>query len=335
MSNYLSNKIKILSFISMVMVVYLHAYIQMDSENIVSFIQYYFSQEITRTAVPIFFLISGILFFRNINSYDTSLFVSKIHRRIHSLLIPYLLFSGLGFLFVYIVLQIIPIKSYAEINALTLTEKLYILFIQPIGCYQLWFIRDLFLLSLLSPCIYYGLKKLKAWLIICLLFLWISGIQYIITIESIFFFIVGAYLGCYQIPVLEYKTQSKWSILILIIWFTIALFNTFHRGLYYIHCLGILIGICCIWLIYDLLYNKFKRHISNYLFSYSFFIYLMHEPLLTIVKRILLAILGESSISIFIIYIAAPIITITLCIIGGKLLKNRYNKVYVIITGGR
>ena len=61
----------------------------------------------------------------------------------------------------------------------------------------------------------------------------------------------------------------------------------------------------------------------------------MHEPLLTIIKRILLAILGESSISIFIIYIAAPIITITLCIIGGKLLKNRYNKVYVIITGGR
>lgn len=319
----------------MVMVVYLHAYIPMDSENIVSIIQYYFSQEITRTAVPLFFLISGVLYFRNINNFDRSLFYSKIKRRIRSLLIPYLIFSGLGFIFVYVTQQFITTQSYKQIANLSLSECLYTLLFQPIGCYQLWFLRDLFILTLLSPCIYYGLKKIKVWLILCLFFLWISGIQYIITIEAIFFFTTGAYLGCYQRRFLEYKIKSRWSILILIIWFTIALFNACHRDLYYFHCLGILIGVCCIWLLYDLFYNEFKKYILSWPMSHSFFIYLMHEPILTIIKNILLIILGKSSNSILIIYITAPIVTITLCIIGGRFLKNKYNKTYLIITGGR
>lgn len=317
------------------MVVYLHAYIPMDSENIVSFIQYYFSQEITRTAVPLFFLISGFLFFRNINNFNKSFFYSKIKRRIQSLLIPYLIFSGLGFIFIYVIQQFITTQSYEQIVNLPLSECLYTLLFQPIGCYQLWFVRDLFILSLLSPCLYYGLKKMKAWLITCLFFLWILGIQYAVTIESIFFFTTGAYLGSYQVHFVEYKKQSKWSFLFLIIWLTISLFNVHHRDLYYSHCLGILTGICCIWFLYDLFYDKFKKYISSWLLSYSFFIYLIHEPLLTIIKNILLAILGKSSNSILIIYIIAPIITITLCIGGGKWLKNKYNKIYLILTGGR
>ena len=335
MDSYLSNKFKILSFISMVMVVYLHAYIPMDSENIVSFIQYYFSQEITRTAVPLFFIISGVLFFRNINHFDRSLFYSKIKRRIRSLLIPYLIFSGLGFIFVYVVQQFVTTQSYKQIANLSLSECLYTFLFQPIGCYQLWFLKDLFILTLLSPCIYYGLKKIKVWLIICLFLLWILGIRYIITIEAVFFFTTGAYLGCYQRRFLEYKIKSRWSILILIIWFTIALFNVYHRDLYYFHCLGILIGICCIWFLYDLFYNKYEKHILSWVLSYSFFIYLLHEPLLTIIKKLLLGILRESSISILIIYITAPIVTIILCIIVGKFLKNKYDKTYLIITGGR
>lgn len=335
MDSYLSNKFRILSFISMVMVVYLHAYIPMDSKSAVSFVQYYFSREITRTAVPLFFLISGILFFRNINCFDRLLFWSKIRRRIQSLLIPYLIFSELGFIFIYVAQQFVTIQSYEQIANLTLSKYLYILFLQPIGCYQLWFIRDLFILSFLSPCIYYGLKKMKIWLIFCLFLLWILGIQYIVTIESIFFFTVGAYLGCYQQHFLEYKIRSRWNILCLIIWCIIALFNAYNRGLYCFHCLGILIGICSIWLLYDLFYNKFRGYILSWLFSYSFFIYLTHEPLLAIVKNVLLVILGKSSASVFITYIIAPIITIIFCIIVGHFLKKKCNKGYLIITGGR
>lgn len=335
MNIYLSNKFRTLSFISIVMVVYLHSYIPMDSENIISITQYFFSQEITRIAVPIFFIISGFLFFRNIKYFNLSLYCYKIQRRIKSLLIPYLIFSGLGFIFIYVVQQIMNIQSYEQIVNLKLLEYLYIFLFKPIGCYQLWFIRDLFILSLLSPCIYYGLKKFKIYLILCLFLLWILGIQYFITIESVFFFTIGAYLSCYQISILKYKMHTRLSILVLIIWFIIAFFNVYHRDLYYFHCIGILIGIICIWFLYDLIYNKFDKYILSTLFSYSFFIYLTHEPLLTIIKRGLLAILGESPISILIIYIISPIITIALCIIGGRFLKNKYNKLYLIITGGR
>lgn len=72
MNKYLSDKLRIISLISIIMVVFLHSYNVTvkfspgnmsfnDGYNV--FIQNFFSQGITRIAVPIFFCISGYLFF--------------------------------------------------------------------------------------------------------------------------------------------------------------------------------------------------------------------------------------------------------------------------------
>lgn len=75
MNKSLSKKITIISFITMIMVVFLHAnnlVINLKAGNIKinrgynSFIQDFFTQGITRVAVPIFFIISGYLFFLNV-----------------------------------------------------------------------------------------------------------------------------------------------------------------------------------------------------------------------------------------------------------------------------
>ena len=317
------------------MVVYLHANITMDLKNIVQFIQQVISQEVTRVAVPLFFLMSGVLFFRNIKTFNRSLFLSKICRRVHSLFIPYIIFSVFGFLFVYATQLFIPMQSY-QVGKFTIEKFLYILLIHPIGCYQLWFIRDLFILSLLSPCIYWGIKRFKECLILSLFVLWILGIQYIITSESIFYFVLGAYLGCYKMSYLVSKHHNSWfTTIITIMWLILDFSRVYYQLSYFFHCLGILVGIYCIWILYDLLYDKIEKYIMHPILSYTFFIYLMHEPLLTIMKKILLITLGTSSLSIFFIYLIAPIITIKLCIIGGRLLKNKYNNIYIIITGGR
>ena len=68
MNTYLSYKLKVLSLIAIIFVVFIHANINIpDSTNFLyensAFLQYFISQGITRTAVPMFFIISGYLYF--------------------------------------------------------------------------------------------------------------------------------------------------------------------------------------------------------------------------------------------------------------------------------
>jgi len=60
MNTYLSNKLKILSLIAMVLVVFIHSYIEITINNTlisqsIDFLQYFISQGVARVAVPIFF----------------------------------------------------------------------------------------------------------------------------------------------------------------------------------------------------------------------------------------------------------------------------------------
>lgn len=83
MNKYLSKKIKVLSLLSMILVVYQHigrgakfdvyTYTMMLSEGwINSFAELSLAQAIARIAAPLFFIISGYLFFRNVDSEYTN-----------------------------------------------------------------------------------------------------------------------------------------------------------------------------------------------------------------------------------------------------------------------
>lgn len=58
---------------------------------------YAFSQVVSRVCVPLFFFISGLLFFKGAN-FSWNIYVHKIRRRISTLLVPYLIWNLIGFL---------------------------------------------------------------------------------------------------------------------------------------------------------------------------------------------------------------------------------------------
>ena len=96
-----------------------------------------------------------------------------------------------------------------------------------------------------------------------------------------------------------------------------------------------LLGIIVVWYSYDGVYsylNRIKK--LQEISTYSFFVYVAHEPLLTGIKKILLSISNSSSM-ILIIYFFEPLITIFICLIIGKFFRMRIPKVYHIISGGR
>lgn len=61
-------------------------------------IMYFFSNIIGRFSVPMFFLISGFLFFRN-GRINTSLYLTKLRSRVHTLLIPYFIWNTIAFIY--------------------------------------------------------------------------------------------------------------------------------------------------------------------------------------------------------------------------------------------
>lgn len=357
MNNYLSLKLKVVSFFAIILVVFLHSYdltIKVDADQVLSlnkgystFIQEFISQGMTRIAVPIFFTISGYLFFLGLKG-SLSEFEKKMKKRVKTLVFPYLLWSILGIL-LYLVLQSLPvIQNFFTrklISEYSVKELLDTIFLNPIP-YQFWFIRDLIMLTVLSPLLFWLLRYFKIWLIILLLGLWFYNFDLIIIAnEALLFFVIGGHLSLHQQDWILSHFSSKNALILFLSWISILTIKTtmIHLDMSsllvtnIIHKIGILIGVLATWGMYDLIVKKMNSKESKYsfLFSFTFFIYAFHEPILTILKKGFYSILGQGEMISIFIYFTAPTIAILFSILIGYYLKKITPQFYSLLTGGR
>ena len=356
MNNYLSLKLKVISFFAIILVVFLHSYnliVRIDANNLISlkkgystFIQEFISQGVTRVAVPIFFTISGYLFFLGLKG-SLPEFKKKMRKRVKTLILPYLLWSILGIL-LYFALQSLPvIQNYFTkklISEYSATELMETIFFNPIP-YQFWFIRDLIILTILSPILFWLLRYFKIWLPLFLSIFWFYNFDLmIIANEALLFFVFGGHLALHQQDWILRHFSTKETIILSIVWvsiisikttlvhfdFSIIAINIFHK-------VGILVGVLATWGIYDFFAKRVKSKESklSLIFSFTFFIYAFHEPVLTILKKGFFSILGQGEIISTIIYFAAPTIAIISSILIGFFLKKITPQFYSLLTGGR
>ena len=150
-----------------------------------------------------FLFFSGYLFYLDIHNFTRDLFYKKLKKRSTSLVIPYLLGNILMIILLAFQQKIIP--NISSGYSAFIHDYTYLDWIKAVGfpiSGQLWFIRDLFIACIFSPCIYYLVKRYKVYT----LFLWgsiwfssciLSDIQFF-TIESIFFFSLGTYFSIPQ-----------------------------------------------------------------------------------------------------------------------------------------
>lgn len=87
MTEYISTKIKVLSALLILMVLYIHMYYTEAAENLLV-LQKIVGGGLCSVAVPLFYLISGYLFFIKVPKGLTSIF-EKLKKRCRTLLIPY------------------------------------------------------------------------------------------------------------------------------------------------------------------------------------------------------------------------------------------------------
>lgn len=331
-SNYLSDKIKVLSFLLTVFIVVLHTNMEMLTTGCVSFIQQMMTAEVTRVAVPLFYLISGFLFYINYNgSLDD--YKRKLKSRTRSLLVPYFLFLFIGSIVVFIIGRSYSLDKFLEIIKGGIMNS-------PPVFYPLWFIRDLYVMVVLSPIVYWMVKKVPILLVIPVI-IWALGKNPFVfpMTEAMLFFSLGGFLTTKYKLLERINPNGAW--LLFSLWIILCFLNAFIgryvRPLPYItHCIVLSFGIYAIWTLYDRLYPKLSEQIRTAdIYKYSFFIYLIHEPVLTIVKKSGLYLLGKSSWSIAVIYLLAPIITICTIYMVGQCMNRYTPRVLMFITGGR
>ena len=308
----------------------------------------FFSQVIGCLSVPIFFFISGYLFFRDTN-FNYITYKYKVRKRIHTLLIPYIFWNLLHLILYYVIYKVYPNWIVgAEYNFNYIANSLWGKFnfdgitTYPIS-YQFWFIRDLMIMVIISPVIYYFISRFKITLIIPFL-IWFGGynIPYLgsagISSSAILFFSLGSFYSTHNISLL-FKNRNI-AYLTLIIYFAIAIIDLLTKNLYYniyIHKTGVILGIYMLFNILAILFQKGFIKNNSFLSAASFFIFAIHEPyLLSQIKKILYKILLPThDIEITFLYFITVILTIIISLIIYKVAQKKSPSFIKIITGGR
>lgn len=325
------------------------------------FIRNVFSSSIAEICVPTFFFFSGFLFFCKMKDWDLSFYINSIQKRIRTLIVPYILwniiaiFGSLLFAFIYsiekkdavsiFVNELVSkgfygvfwnwIKTPLHSNIMGWSTSL----ITPLDG-PLWFMRDLIVVSLFSPIIYYVIKKTKYFGILLLSIAYLTQIWTFFPgfgISSFFFFSSGAYFSINgKNFVAEFYKARKICYIISLVSFVLFLF--WHSFLH-IYILRIFIFSTTISTINFISYLvKYEKiNVNLWLAKSSFFIFASHMililPLASISYKYIFR--PEKISSLLIQYFVVPVVTIGICLILYYLLQKFTPRFYGIITGNR
>ena len=180
----------------------------------------YITMKLVCIAVPLFFFISGFLFFKE-GTFDFALYKKKLKSRIHTVLIPYLLWNIIYFFILGIMQLIKPdtlVILHKHIADFRWQDYLWIFWdISQItgladdqrACLvgAFWFLQCLFVLFLLSPIIYYIIRYLRHFTLLIIGVLYFTdfipempGIQ----CNAIVYYMLGVYFSLMSIDFITF-----------------------------------------------------------------------------------------------------------------------------------
>lgn len=347
-----SDTIKLVRFPLIVGVVMLHMSLEtviLGGElvfNIADFPAYdyykFFFDKVLAVRIPLYFFISGYLFFNRADHFTKADYFKKIRRRVDTLAVPYVSWILIGIL-MYGLQQYflgdlssggrIPISQWGVCDVFRAFWS------EPILAH-LWFLRDLFSLMILSPIIYVLIKYLKIIPVLVFTVLWI-GFETVdiagISLCGLAFFGFGAYFSITKRNFVRTFAPYSWWIYGLFTLLAIALF-IFKGSLiepYFNRFITPVGSICVVLICSHLLYKKVCRP-SDTLANASFFIYVFHLlPDVFLCKLALIFVPVNSSMTLIGIHVVCTII-----VVGSGLLCYLFIRKYSplllkLLSGGR
>lgn len=341
----LSISIENLRFPLILLIIMLHCYtstvFQIPGHIYYFRVVYPFALWLGETGVPAYFFISGLLLFYSKKTYE-----QKIRDRIHTLLVPYFFFNA-----VILIGHLIPmlLGKPAMILGKDLSDYSFVDYIRafwdrgdwaggngaPLLC-PFWYIRNLMMLVILSPIIYYIIKYTKLLLPLITGFLWINAFDSAYLLESITMFSIGAYFPiCGRNPIVFFE---QYKVLFLSMFSCLFFADIAHTIIHVphfqqIHRLSLVANVFFILWIGERLS---KHHLySAYLSKSAFFVFCIHYPLVLPLKTLFSRASSMPDIILIGLYVAGVVTVAVSSIIIYMILHKFFPKFIHLITGSR
>lgn len=308
----LSESISFLRFPLIVLVVCIHV------DRIRSgFFETWWVETVCSAAVPCYFVISGILFFKS--GFNGELYRKSLRRRVGSLLVPYLAWNTIAIIF-------IALKNYTAYhftlpNILAGLWDAHYSFIEASGHspmdFPLWYVRDLMVCCVLSPVIFFLIKRTNILLPGVVLFLWILGIDTDIvglSIISLAFFSLGGYIALYGIDITDkriFRYGGLTAVLMLLLSLVAEYGSVWQDG--YVPKICDLTLVSVLFPVGAYLSNRHSKAVRmvTELGKYVFFIYAAHALIVKPISGFVYSRVDSS----FFAFVSSTVITLTMCLI--------------------
>lgn len=273
--------------------------------------------------------------------------MQKLRSRVNTLLIPYLFFNTLilcGYLCLMYLGETILIAE-KDLADYTLTDYIRAFWDRgvwdhgngsPLLC-PFWYIRNLMVLVILSPIIYYIIKYTKLLFPVFFGLLWINAHDSAYTLQSLTMFSLGAYFPiCDRNPI---EVFDKYRMLFVCAFLFLAIMDFLHLYVSIpfalpFHRLSLVANtFFCISILGEFLY---RHHLySSFLSKSAFFIFGIHYPFVTNLRPIFTMINGQPDIVLVLFYLGSVICITLLCVFMFMLLKRIVPGFINVVTGNR
>lgn len=335
------------SFLLSILVFFIHSHFAQDISNdsLISMVNhkvsYFFSDSITRFAVPMFFLLSGISFFKD---YNNQKYWAKIRSRLFTLVVPYLLWNTIWMLWEIFTSYSFIANLFGSTMAspFTLANILKGVFFYGYNA-PFWFIFDLIIFSFMAPLVFVIVKNKYIGIIftICLSILSLFGIHLPIDVfyypMAIVFYLLGAIIGYHFFDFACQKSSKKTQVFSLIFLVAYILLKNvvpqqIHINNYFTQTLVYTIVAFSLWNVVDMFIERLK---PRAIYRRSFAIYAMHLPLSIAIMKIFSFCIPQSEwleIPKFVIMI---IVTLVIINFVCAFLERFAPKIYATLMGNR
>jgi fucose 4-O-acetylase-like acetyltransferase len=365
MDQFVSQKFRFYSFISMVLLVFVHGYnlnirylqpftIVDEHLTVNTFLQYFLANGIFRFRIPMLFIISGYLFALR----DEKPYGERVVKRLRTLLVPYLIWSAIGILITLLLEQWtvsrtaviqtslwpFPEKRIAEYSVANLLTR-WVLAPLP---FQLWFIRCLLMYNIMYPLLMAAVTRYTWVTFIIAAFLWLSSFfGWFVEGEGLLFFTLGIWISKSNFDVQKSPSWYRRGYAVSI-WVGCAAFKTWLAfngqfgapiivpSLIVLHKFVVICGLVAVWYGFDPVVKFFMNSSwFAWLSAFSFIIYALHAPFVSYAINIVFTYVDGYPNFRLLTYFILPSAIIGTCVLIGATVRLLSPKTYGLLTGGR
>lgn len=278
--------------------------------------------QIANLAVPCFYIISGYLLLHKRTDYKILL-----KKKARSLLLPYVLWNLIAALYIYATQRIDHFSFYG-------------FFLSPAN-FPLWFLRDLIVLTLLSPVIRQIVEKMKYASLAIFTVLYMTGCFGLLSSSyenvSIFYFFLGAFAGIRKKMESVLSKKNFYRLLPAVASALYVLSVIYYQKNGYLDRLWLLAGsIAMITIVYRYADKiNVDNKISSGRSSLSYFVYLSHKVGPTYLAKLPFHFMPQTYCVAILRFLLSPLLTVALCYAFYVLGRKVMPKFFSILVGDK